>query len=288
MIPHDEDEYQPPFDLVFVLLISSLAISGQFLATVFLASITGKDSVSLIGIGMIVGYGTAVLLAVPRITSPPERWLGFVRPPPVAWLAAILLIPAVMLASELDNVVKAFLPVPAREPRPAPSGFELVELAIFLIAVVPAAYEIFFRGVLHTPLVARLGAPTGVCVLACIAGVSAALFSGASTPELVAALIQSTALALVIGILRHCSGSLWPCLALSAGIGAISWFAAQAAFGIPGFDDISAAHTPLVWLAPCAASVGVGLGLCRALAAQEGLPEGEGGREQSEREEDRE
>ena len=287
MIPQDEDEYQPPFDLIFVLLITSLAISGQFLATVFLAALTGKNSVSLAGIGMIVGYGTAVLLAVPRISSPPERWLGFVKPPAVAWFAAILLIPAVMLASELDNVVKTFLPAPTREPRPTLSGFELVELAVFLIAVVPAAYEIFFRGILHPPLVARLGVTRGVAVLACIAGVGGAVYSLTSIPEFVAALIQGTALALVIGVLRHCSGSLWPCLALSVGIGVISWLAAQSTFGIPGFDDISAAHTPLAWLAPSAASVGVGLGLCRALAAQGALPEGESHREQSEREEDR-
>lgn len=285
MIPQNEEEYQPPFDLIFVLLISSLALAGQFLATVFIASVTGKESVSLIGIGIIVGYGTAVLLAVPRISSPPELWLGFVTPPRVAWLAAGLLIPAVMLASELDNVIKTLLPAPSRDPRPELSGFELFELAVVLIAVVPAAHEIFFRGVLHTALVTRLGAPIGVCVVAGIAGISGGLFAGPSTPELIAGLLQSTALALVLGVLRHCSGSLWPCLALSAALGGIGWLAAQNAFGIPGFDDISAAHTPLLWLAPCAASVGVGLGLCRAMAGQGGLAEGQSRREQSEREE---
>ena len=288
MIPQGEDEYQPPFDLIFVLLISSLAIVGQYLSTIMLFLLTGKESLSIVGMGMVLGYGTATLLAATRIQPPPEAWLGFVPAPRVAWLTAALLIPVAMIASELDNVIKALASLPPPEETPNPSGFESLELAMLLVVITPAVYEIFYRGVLQPALVRQIGAAGGIGVLAAISGLAWAVIAagGVSGAEFLAMFAQSASLALVLSLLRHCSGSLWPCLALNASIGAISWLASHSAFGIPGFDDISAAHTPLVWLAPAAASVGIGLGLCRAMVAQVGSAEGERRREQSESKED--
>ena len=293
MIPAGGDEYErPPFSLLFIFLIVSLAILGQFLATILLVGLTGKSSLSLVGIGTILGYGTATLLAIPRIIPPPERWLGFLPPPPLAWLAALLLIPAVVIASELDNAIRALLEVPPpTDERPALEGFQIVEAAVLLIVVLPGVYEIFFRGILYPPLIALFGARTGVLVLGLISGFG--LNSPAfSDPEqgpgaFLASLVQGITIAWLLGLLRYCSGSLAPGLFLSAAIGTISWLATLQVFGIPGFDDLSAAHTPFVWLAPAAASVGVGLGLCRALSARSDSAEGEGGREQSESEENR-
>ena len=49
--------------------------------------------------------------------------------------------------------------------------------------------------------------------------------------------------------------------------GLIEMLAAHKVFGIPGFDLIDAAHTPLSFLAPPAAMLGVGLALCRGDAS---------------------
>ena len=46
----------------------------------------------------------------------------------------------------------------------------------------------------------------------------------------------------------------------------------QNAFGIPGFDDMSADHTPLIWLLPAALLTGVGLRLCQAMLASSDEP----------------
>jgi hypothetical protein len=72
--------------------------------------------------------------------------------------------------------------------------------------------------------------------------------------------------ALVLGVLRICSGSVLPGLLLNAALGLLGVLAARNLFGIPGFDDTSSPHTPLAYLVPAALSVGIGLRLCRAAA----------------------
>jgi hypothetical protein len=75
-------------------------------------------------------------------------------------------------------------------------------------------------------------------------------------------MLFAAALALPLALLRESSGSLLPGLALHACFGAVAAAAELGAFGIPGFDDPSAAHTPASWTAPAAASALVGFAIC--------------------------
>ena len=63
--------------------------------------------------------------------------------------------------------------------------------------------------------------------------------------------------------MREASGSLLPGLVLNVSFGVVAVMAMREAFGIPGFDDASAAHTSLVWLTPAALATGAGIGLLR-------------------------
>ena len=76
--------------------------------------------------------------------------------------------------------------------------------------------------------------------------------------------------ALVLGLLRTASGSVVPGLVLHMAFGLCSVLATAELFGIPGFDDISATHTPLEWLVPAALFTGIGLRLCRTLMVRQG------------------
>src|SRR5262249_17812886 len=71
--------------------------------------------------------------------------------------------------------------------------------------------------------------------------------------------------ALMLCILRQCSRSLWPALALESLWGVVQGCGTYQVFGLAGFDG-GGGHTPLVWVGRGALLTGVGLALCRAAA----------------------
>lgn len=214
------------------------------------------------GIAKIMGFGLAFMLAASRIPAPPAFHLGFVRPPAVAWWAGVFLLASILLVSELDNVSKQVWPVPEEllaRAVPEGAGYSL-GLLFYLVIVLPLSHEVFFRGLLQPRMVEHWGTRRGVLC-------TALLDAGASLLLNPWAVVSALCSALLIGTLRHASGSLLPGLALHALFGACGFLASYGAFGIPGFDDTTAPHTPLGWLAPAAALTGVGLGLCRVAAS---------------------
>ncbi|MBW2282481.1 MAG: CPBP family intramembrane metalloprotease [Deltaproteobacteria bacterium] len=218
------------------------------------------QSPARLGIAAILAYGGAFALATRRIHDAPGQVLGFVRSPRQGWMAALLLLPSIVLISEIDNIFKLLLPVVAAADTPAVEGLYLVEWAVFLIAVLPVVEEVFFRGLLQPPLVQAWGRTRGVLACAAIAGIafSVGLLNYAMFPIVAAR-------GLLLGMLRESAGSLLPGLVLNVTFGAVAVLAMRSFFGIPGFDDSSSAHTPLLWLAPAAISTGAAIGLCRAL-----------------------
>ena len=264
MIPdpeRDPDREEPlPFTPGFAVLLVMGASFLQLLVLVMLAGSDGTVSPARIGIATIVGYGAALALAAARLPPPPGAALGFAAPLPRSWWAALLLLPSILLISEIDNVLRSVSPPEApSEPTPPTAGLALVEQAVVLIAVLPVIEEIFFRGLLQPRLVETLHRPWGVLSAALLAGVSS--FALWSLPVLVVRFAGS----LLLGVLRESSGSVLPGLGLNIAFGACAWLATLGAFGIPGFDDTSAPHTPLGWLLPAAVFTGVGLRLCQSL-----------------------
>ncbi len=272
MIPrHEDPEERLPFTAGFAILLALGAAYLQFVFFIAPVVFEWSGPASLrsparLGIAAILAYGGAFALATRRIHDSPAAALGFVAAPRLAWIAALLLIPSVMLVSEIDNLMKALLPLPAPGAgsaggaSPPLEGLYLVEWSVVLIGVLPVVEEVFFRGLLQPPMVEAWGRLRGVAVCAGLSGLAFAV--GLMNPAMFGIL---AARGLVMGLLRESAASVIPGLALNVGFGVISVMAMREAFGIPGFDDSESAHTPLVWLMPAAASTGIGLGLCRAL-----------------------
>lgn len=263
-LPEPESEAAEVTPGFAILLTFGLAFF-QLLFIVLLGGMGLGAGPALWGISAILAFGFAFRLAIPRIQSPPGVHLGFVRPPPLAWWAGLFLVASVLLISEADNVFKEVWPVPEEltsvEP-PENVAYQLA-LALVLVAVLPATQEILFRGLLLPPIVRLWGAGRGILFISALN----ALAFGLINPWAFASVLTS---ALVLGVLRHSSRSVLPCLLLHVLFGLITFMASREAFQIPGFDDTTAAHTPMEWLAPAALLSGIGLGLCRAAASGPG------------------
>jgi membrane protease YdiL (CAAX protease family) len=262
MIPDRDLGARPPLTLEFAFLLALLAPLAHGLCMLVLLQIGFRGLMSVAGMGAVLAYSGLFTLCALRFQRPPMLQLALVRAPALAWLAVAFLLPSIMLSSEIDNVVKALFPPPIEPPATGEAmPFLGPTIAIVVLGVFPVAYELFFRGILQPLAVARLGVIAGILVTALLSGVALGLILGGPW-----GIAPAFAAALVLCILRQSSGSLWPPIALHALTGAALLAAQYKLFGIAGFDDVSAAHTPLAWLAGAAASLAIGFGLCRAAA----------------------
>jgi uncharacterized protein len=263
MIPDPDVRERPPLSLELVFLLALLAPLVHTLAIMILLLVGFRGLIPVVGMGALLAYGGIFSLCAARFTRPPMLQLALVRPPAVAWLALFFLLPSIVLSSEVDNWVKAFYPPPLL-PDPGP-GIETPPflgptLAIVFIAVLPLAAELFFRGVMQPLAVGRLGIFGGVLLTTVLSGLARGATGFGAPWEIAPACVT----ALVLCILRQSSGSLWPPIVLHVLVGVAAFAAQYQVFGIPGFDDMSARHTPLVpWIAGAAASTLLGLVLCR-------------------------
>jgi len=262
-LPPDEDEpagrTEPePFTPGYATLLTLCAGLAQlFLLSLFAG--TGTVRGELLGISSILAFGGAFAIGCSRLPAPPAEHLGIAHSPRLAWIAAGLLVPSVILASEVDNLFRSLLGggslatgAPALEPA------ALAGWALFLIVVRPLVDELFFRGLLQGRLIEHFGVRGGIVSTALLA----ALAIGFLNPWAVALTLT---LSLLLGMLRFAAGSVVPGIALNAAFGASSVLSLMSSFGIPGFDDPSADHTPLAWLAMAAIPTGAGLRICVAL-----------------------
>ena len=263
--PPESDEETP--ELTPGLAIS-LTVAASFLSLVLAASFSsatpGFVSPALLGLGMLLGYGTAFVLARRFVADPPGPALGFVWAPRRAWLAAVLFLPSVLLISELENVIASVVPRPAppeRDALPLPTGVGWVgQLIVAGVLVQPLVQEVFFRGFLQPRVEPHWGSRGAVLGTALLGVLAAAPFQ---IPAL-STLALPLGYGLLQGVLRRAGGSIYPCLALGMGLGAVGVLAQFELFGIPGFDAVEAgAHTPLQVLFPPALCLGIGLALCR-------------------------
>jgi membrane protease YdiL (CAAX protease family) len=187
----------------------------------------------------------------------------------------LLLAPAALLASELDNLCRALLPpsdagdVTARAAERLSLSTPLDRLETWLLAVglVPVLEEFFFRGVVQQGLVARFGRTAGVLATALLFGVAHALPGGASAGSALALTASASLLGWIFGVARLASGSLLPAIGLHAAINALGLLGVDFSdrFAIEGFNA-PGVHTPASWLTGAAISTGIGLALCRVLA----------------------
>jgi membrane protease YdiL (CAAX protease family) len=238
-----------------------------------------------LGLALCLGFGGVGTLAARAVPAPEER-LGLRGFSPGLLLPIALLLPAVVLASEIDNLVRPLLPsVPASggAQGAAPPADEVLRLAVLEYAIVmvllrPLLEEFFFRGVVLQGAVVHLGAAGGVAYTALLSGLaSGGLALGLGPDRAGSAAAQAAFLGVALGLLRLASGSLLaPILAATAMQGTVllAAFWLEERVPIPGFNA-PGDHTPAWILAGCAASVTLGIGLAlRALRARR-APEGD-------------
>lgn len=239
------------------LLLALLATSARLLAAQLLGEALGyRDSV--LGMSAIVGFGVALALAAPQLRVPAPLAFGVVPARAITWLALPLCVPWLLLVSELDNYVAHLLPRAADGGAvpPLEGPLALVELVLAVGIAAPVCQELFFRGLLQTALVPRLGRWAALMLVALLDGLALLPLFG---PR---AVVWGAGQALALGFVREAAGSLRPALALHLAFGAVAVLARLGAFGIPGFDDTSVAHTPPDWLVGAAVACACGFALC--------------------------
>lgn len=242
---------------------------GSWLLTALVIGIFAEPlgPVAALGIGLVTGLGVTGTLAAQRVPPPQAERIGLRGFAPRLVLALALLVPLVLLVSELDNVVRALVPgagaamtpdatATAEEPF---KGLFAIEAAIVLVGLAPVIEEFFFRGVLQQGLIAFGGARRGILGAAGLY----ALGHGnlVTTPAgWVSATLGSLAIGATLGYARLASRSLLAPIALSMAISGVGVLSAQLAeaLPIPGFNA-PGDHTPLAWLGPAAVSVVAGV-----------------------------
>jgi membrane protease YdiL (CAAX protease family) len=245
----------------------AVALTGLAWGVMMLVAVIATPATGItlgLALGSALGLGGAGTLAARALPKPAERRIGLRGFAPRLLLPVLLLVPAVLLASELDNWIQRLFPAvePADAAASEPAlGLAALEVVLFAVLLRPVLEEFFFRGVIQQGVVAALGPVRGVALTAVLFGLVRASF-GLFDPYRVLSLgLQAFLDGLLLGGLRLASGSILPGALLqmlggAAGFAALAW---QEALPIPGFNTGSG-HTPLAWLAPAALSVALGVG----------------------------
>lgn len=256
-----------PTPLAAVGLTVLALATALFVAALLFSVVT---PLTALGIGLAAGFGGVGTLAARRVPPPHEERLGLRG---FAWrhlLPLLLLLPVTLLASELDNVIRALLPAAdhaeiaqrtAERLTGAGDALSWIESVIVALGIAPVVEEFFFRGVLLQGLVASSG------VLPALAG-TALLFGlghgtlGASPGAWLSAVAGATLFGVVLGWVRLGTGSLLASMLLHGGINALGLVALQLAERVPiaGYNA-PGTHTPATILVPAALSVALGLWL---------------------------
>jgi membrane protease YdiL (CAAX protease family) len=233
-----------------------------------------------LAIGLCLGFGGVGTLAARAVPAPADLRLGLRGFAPRYALPILLMVPAIVLASEIDNWVRPLFPsnpsLPVEGTEGSDPRYAAFEAVITLVLLRPVLEEFFFRGVVQQGVVAHLGFPAGLLQTALLSGVASGgllLFAGPDRAASGAA--QAFFLGLLLGVLRQGSGSL-----LAAILGAVLMQSAGVAaaagaerFPIQGFTGPPGEHTPLWILAACAAPVALGCWLAlRDTGGDRGAP----------------
>jgi len=221
------------------------------------------------GIAEAIGLGVTGSLAARRVPPPHASRLGLTGFDPQFATLIVLLVPVIVLNSELDNLLRAN-EVMQRAPWTEAPLLNVLQDGIVAIALMPVVEEWFFRGVLQQGLVDTFGRFGGVLYTA---GLYALLRLNPSEDQgvAIAAFIGALATGCLLGLLRIATGSILAPILLSSGISA-AYLLADAysdVFPIAGFT--APGNTPFNVLLP--AGLAVAWGVSQLLAAVKAAPE---------------
>ncbi len=255
----DEQPAEPRNAALVALGVAAAAWTLSFSVMVLFYA---ADPAAARTLGLVAGYGAFGVFAARAVPPFAGAVIGATTTSLRFALPVLLLVPAVLLVSEVDNVIASALP--------RPEGFGAGELAAGLVLLQgvllgvllePLLAEFFYRGVLQSGCAAQLGAARGVAWVALLEALANTALVASGAYSALSGFAQALCWALLFGLLRAASGSLLPSIALralAAGAG-VAAGVMRDSFVIPGFNSTGFAHTPFVWLAPSAACVGVGV-----------------------------
>jgi len=259
-----------------------LTLAALFSSQLLAALIAGPEPspgvlATALGVGLAVGFGGFGTLAARRVAPPAEVRLGLRGFRPAFLLPMLLLVPIVMLSSELDNLARALFPPPAvaadsgLQPTAqlgAAGSLDLLQSAILIVGLVPVLEEWFFRGVVQQGLVTRLGAVRGVALTSVLFALAHG-GPGISLPIWLAAAAGSLLHGVAFGALRLASGSLLAPILLHAALNATGVLGVAFAERLPiaGFNA-AGAHSPTALVGICLVSCVLGFALLRRLGAR--------------------
>jgi membrane protease YdiL (CAAX protease family) len=240
---------------------------GAWFAAILVMSLFGsKPDIGVLGIGQVAGFALIALIATQRIPEPQAQRIGLRGFTPSILPLLFLLLPVVFLTSELDNILREFMPVPA----PPEAGAELPSLldrtnvygtlqrVIVIVGLAPVMEEWVFRGIIQQGLMGSMGRLPGLAFTALLfsLGQLGAVFSSSTV---VSYLIVAFIHGLVLGFVRLSTGSLLASMLFHAAMSAMSLAAAYlvGVFPIEGFNTLES-HTPASILLPSAFAVWVG------------------------------
>ncbi len=250
----------------------TLTLLAWATATIFWAALVAAAGhwVAL-AVGLVAGYGGIGTLAARSVPPPADARIGLRGFAPSHVAALALLLPAVLLTSEIDNWVRPLVPplAPPAEGAPPPPDAELlpylaIEFAIASVLLRPVLEEFFFRGVVQQGVVQALGPRRGVALTTLCFALAAGGFALPMGPELAAsAAAQALFLGPLLGLLRLSSGSVLSPMLAQIGLAVTGTLAvaARETLPIPGFNTEDG-HTPLAWLLPAALSVAAAVWVC--------------------------
>ena len=248
-----------PWAAVFLTLAALLITS-----IVFAATQEGLDFIAAVGIGQVVGLGGVAALALRRIPEPHAERIGLRGFDPRLIGPLLLLLPVVIVVSELDNWVRLALPPPEAlsqaqqqlaeklaEWTKIDSTYAAIQTTIVAVGINPVVEGFFYFGVVLQGLVARMGRFWGAFATAIL--FSSVHFPASGAPgdtiiPITFGLISGSLMALA----RLATGSVLAAMLLAAAFAVIQLVAAAGTevISIEGFNA-SGDHTPALIVIPC-------------------------------------
>jgi membrane protease YdiL (CAAX protease family) len=219
-----------------------------------------------VGLAVTIGYGLVGVLALgDRIRSGADG-VGLRLFPLRSLLAVVLLVPGLVLAMEVEALVRLIFGRTggvgvfewSRGLITGASGLPLVGSIVLFVVVVPAMSEWFFRGVVQRELVECLGRTRGLLTTSLLYAVAVA---GTRSPfsSWLALVVAAFALGVLLGAVRITSGSVAAAALLHGGfnlVGVVAWMVSSTA-PVPAFTA-PGSSLPAMVLVPALVCVVIG------------------------------
>jgi membrane protease YdiL (CAAX protease family) len=251
------------------VLLRAVAVTAASWGAIYFWTRIGMDWTGprrTLALGVVVGHGLVGLLALSDRDRPWSGSVGLRGFPPRALPALVLLVPALLVAMEIQALVRLAFGRGggvgvfewSRGLVTGASGVELAGSVFLFVVLVPAMSEWFFRGVVQHGLVEGLGRSRGVVAASLLYALAVA---GPRSPasSWIAVLVSAFGLGLLLGAVRVVTGSVIASALLHGAfnlLGVAGWRIAESV-AVPAFN-ISGPSLPIAVVVPALLAVLIG------------------------------